>query len=232
MCDDNNFAVTSVDDEDDIVEYHLEGYRVLASLKDTMTNLLKPKIILSTRQQCMLMGVLYRWRKRTDSPIESLPLRGETVLPMDVIPEACVRFVLQLRRTTARGKVWVDWVYIAQSTLPKAGRGLFAARRFRKGDVVGAYWGQAKRSQRSCSATRTFRMRTENNKGIFVDASGLTLRLGMHMINNPSFTPVADQSRYHREANVDIFPDGLVVANRKIEAGKEIFTEYGDKFNA
>lgn len=37
---------------------------------------------------------------------------------------------------------WVDWVYITQSTIPGAGRGIFAARNFQAGEFIGRYLGR------------------------------------------------------------------------------------------
>ncbi|KAK9793481.1 hypothetical protein WJX73_009917 [Symbiochloris irregularis] len=38
--------------------------------------------------------------------------------------------------------VWVDWVYIGQSSILGAGRGIFAARPFEQGDFIGRYLGR------------------------------------------------------------------------------------------
>ena len=37
---------------------------------------------------------------------------------------------------------WVDWVYISQSTIPGAGRGVFAACDFEDGEFIGRYLGR------------------------------------------------------------------------------------------
>ena len=38
--------------------------------------------------------------------------------------------------------VWVDWVYVGQSTIPDGGRGIFAARNFKDGEFIGRYLGR------------------------------------------------------------------------------------------
>ena len=37
---------------------------------------------------------------------------------------------------------WVDWVYICQSCIPGAGRGVFAARDFEDSEFIGRYLGR------------------------------------------------------------------------------------------
>jgi len=61
----------------------------------------------------------------------------------DKIPDG-TRFMLQLNLAEeGKEKLWTDWLYLAKSTIEPAGIGVYAARRFEPGELIGLYSGES-----------------------------------------------------------------------------------------
>jgi hypothetical protein len=122
---------------------------------------------------------------------------------------------------------WVPWAFVKKSTIPKAGFGLFASRRFARGDTVGVYMG--------IMPSSSYPGQTWNvdNKYVLVgiaDArgginSGYNYCLGAHFINDPTFEGAVSTKKH----NVMVHPDGRVTATRRVNRGQEFFVSYNTK---
>jgi hypothetical protein len=148
---------------------------------------------------------------------------------------------------------WKDWVYVAPTTRQgivtnntveasnNRGRrieyGLFAARKFRKGDVIGVFMGSSTGSgtvENSNDNEYRIELRVERMK-VIVDAkggvnSGACPWLGMHFMNDP--TDMADRgpekTRKLKEMkwNIEVNPEGVAIATQTIDIDKELLLNY------
>jgi hypothetical protein len=135
---------------------------------------------------------------------------------------------------------WKPWVYVAQTTRPcsrpvtrllRNEHGLFAARKFSKGDIVGVYMGR--KGLRKQDAAYSIQLKV-SNETVVVDARGgvdskAPSWLGIHFINDP--TDPSDQGgetirQKQRKWNVEIKASGVAIATRTIEVNQELFTNY------
>jgi hypothetical protein len=156
----------------------------------------------------------------------------------------------------ARYNYWIPWVYIAPTTRCRyvpgnRHHGLFAARKFKKGDIVGVYMGEKTSSNTVDAYSIKLKVKvvptTVNDKDgndssaaftevrTIVDAkggidSGAPLWLGIHYINDP--TDPADEGcevtleEKQNKWNIEIFSNGIAHATKTIEIGDELFMDY------
>lgn len=121
-----------------------------------------------------------------------------------------------------------------RSTIPNAGKGLFAARAFRKGDTTGRYAGEVlstaehnRRYDAGDDDHGPYSVQTRNARGRIVDAS---CRRGI--------MPMANGTRRKSDANArfvgNLRADGTIAvrATRTIRPGTEILIHYGRDYFA
>jgi hypothetical protein len=125
-----------------------------------------------------------------------------------------------------RTQCWVPWVFVKKSTIPKAGFGLFASRRFARGETVGVYMGVTHSGREQASNV--------DNKYVLegIDArggigSGYNYCLGAHFINDPAFGGTGSSKKY----NVVVHADGRITVTRRVNRGEEFFMNYNSTGN-
>ena len=191
----------------DSQDFFEEGDAKTISLNNALLEFRKPHVICSWKNQQMLTKY-YRWvfQEEVDTFVAK-PDRERGV------------FMLQLR--DGKGGPNHDWVYVADSNLPGAGKGLFAAKRFQKQAVLGIYWGYATMSSKS-----NYKIWLKiDGKKMLIDTKRNQLRLGFHFMNDPSQTPKTDRKPYHPTPNVELKADGTVIALKTIRRNAELLLD-------
>ena len=119
---------------------------------------------------------------------------------------------------------WVPWVFVKKSSIPKAGFGLFASRRFARGETVGVYMGvtHSGRGQASNVENKHVLAGIDARGGI---GSGYNYCLGAHFINEPAFGGTGSSKKY----KVAVHADGRITATRRVNRGQEFFMSYNNK---
>lgn len=121
-------------------------------------------------------------------------------------------------------------LYVDESCIPGAGRGLFAAKEIRRGDIVAEYWGdlitEEQASELYSSGRGAYMYRTHDGRVMDADrieeciskyandARGMTFQQGL--VNNARF-----EERGKRV---------LLIASRTIKPGQEILINYGKDY--
>jgi hypothetical protein len=167
-------------------------------------------------------------------------------IPNDVALPDKFQWTLQLKNNE---KIWKDWVYIAESHLAGADLGVFAARTFHIGNILGYYVGNRKyRSKRATDpmpedkdiehiSTSPYALTLRNTKAhwVVVDVEPVTatkpafLFMGMHYINNACLTykeGVPQYAKAKRQQNCQINSDGTFTATKRINVGEELYCPY------
>jgi hypothetical protein len=209
-------------------------------------------------------GTLYRWVWQYESTMEE---EGEACFVstyVENVRKACKqedgcalpagwKWTLQLNMRKKEGKEddWWDWASIKKSNRVGGNLGLFAARFFPKGSMIGYYsspvaW--------RCPDAGTMEPTDEllTSEGIIASAysisilnkdctwqnvdpkpvgrlPGHVLYLGMHYMNSACRSFVADSPEFEsakRNQNCLIYNDGIVRATKKIHPGTELLTGY------
>ena len=196
-------------------------------------------------------GILYQWQwqytKDMNKDGEACGaynhlLENEKNLDVD---DACLmpdgwRWVLQLKA----GDRWCDWVYIKTSNRLDDQLGLFAARDFAKGSVIGFFIGQPYfRNEDDTYLSRTrensfpLRVRIMNGSWQTVQLlragsfPGIPLYLGMHYLNSACQYFKFGSKEFEdakKNQNCYINDDGSVQALRKIAKNVELLAGYSD----
>ena len=162
------------------------------------------------------------------------------------------RWLLQIKSSKQGEKKWVDWLYIAQSEYVAAHLGVFAARDFPKGCIIGYYSGPVK--WRAATAgqpePKEEELRTALGEKVgeteltYVDCEGhwvvieperverdapAPLYMGLHYLNNPAKVYRKGTQKYMKSAkeqNVGFERDGSVHATKKISPHSELLILY------
>ena len=126
---------------------------------------------------------------------------------------------------------WKPQVYVAQSTLPKAGQGLFAARSFQAGNYISVYLGLVQTEISSPPGGHVLHV-----SSCFVDGSAeysgkqnclFPLHLGAHMVNDANFLlsefAVGNNGYCCHNAQLEGI---LMVATTDIMCNSKIFIRY------
>ena len=174
-----------------------------------------------------------RRKESTDlSWLESTPSHGRRM--REVVKERCrqrlltyqggrwvsesVEPTVEVQFLSTDNFTYIDQLVLKASTQPGAGRGIFSARPFVKGEVVSLYCGVLKNSPTQPLKHR-YALASHNNQKI-IDAAGRDNYLFAHFINHaPKGT-----------ANCIFVKGGLLVTSRAIDKGEEFFVDYGDSF--
>ena len=114
---------------------------------------------------------------------------------------------------------WLEWFEIKRSTIPNAGLGLFALRKFKDGSFLGKYDGVVLNTIPTNQTTRAYTLQIDNKY-----INGRTGRLGyVHMANDAR--NVARNKCYFTDHGYL-----RVKLDKEIRKGNEIFVEYGDGY--
>lgn len=149
------------------------------------------------------------WEARDAKPAE----------PNDIVKGAWTRTTTNgLVTNKLDGKAYTS---IKTSEIPNAGRGLFAARAFKKGEIIGFYGGNVTEDT-SGDISYTLTIKVNGNAEKIVDAKGIEThdqaksRGDVHMANDlPEFS----------NAYFTVF--GFMRALEDIEKGEELYVSYG-----
>jgi len=162
------------------------------------------------------------------SPQSSLGVAAASVLAL-----CAAAWLLGRRRQKAVAatvtplRSWPQGVEVRPSLIENAGEGLFAARCFAKGDVLGEYRGvvvsMMQRLKRDDDDTDY--MMGGWGMNTFVDAKDCYEAAGRYV--NHAFDPAQRNAYFQRHADE---PWALLVATREIAAGEEIYASYSDDY--
>lgn len=152
-------------------------------------------------EQAAQLDRLYNWSHRRR---ESMPIKLNIMINLGGI------------------QMSVPWCYIDNSTIEGAGNGLFAARSFAQGDLIGYYWGKPAKNNKSEFSRYQF---------LEVDAIGgldNPLGLGLHFTNDPAFGVVNEDQRklLFCKVNISFGRNYDAYALRAISPGEEILVDY------
>lgn len=125
---------------------------------------------------------------------------------------------------------WVPMTYVKPSTIPGAGKGLFAAKAFKKDEYIGRYHGKMVDSKdlKDGEYVLRFSRRNPDGKGtrtVNVDGRGGFMGR-VHMANDKSMG-----KRGGRGNNATFTTFGYLKALRPISKHGEIFVYYGDSYD-
>jgi hypothetical protein len=119
-------------------------------------------------------------------------------------------------------QAWVPWTVVKKSTILKTGFGLFASRRFERGDIVGVYPAVPPLEPGKTSNVDGKSVPEGIAEACCDSGSVHNYFLGTHFINDPAFTQASSTTKY----NVEVHPDGRVTATRRVSRGQEFFIKY------
>jgi len=120
--------------------------------------------------------------------------------------------------------VKVPWFVVQRSSIEDAGLGLFAARNFCKGEIIGFYMGKPDKT--SFDASTEYSIKADF--GIVHSSSikyGNLITMGLQMANDPTFSKDASPQD-EDEFNFVIHRNMMAEALRDIEVGEEMFLKY------
>ena len=126
------------------------------------------------------------------------------------------------------GKVKMDWVFVAESTLPDAGWGLFSARTFANEEVISVYIGHVykKSSGNSNSHYRLFHDSKIIDPVLKKKPGKVPLHLGAHLANDITWHKTDISGEEKRRHNNAEFQGLLLVATAEIRPRQEFFVHY------
>lgn len=123
------------------------------------------------------------------------------------------------------------WASVGPSTVPDAGDGVFAARRFRKGDTVGVYTGEIRtysssHDDRSDSLLALDRLFNDGEDLVVIDGD-----VGGNWTRKLNDGSVRCNPRWRKSrCNVKFVEDNKIVAIADIRKGEEMLIDYGDDY--
>jgi hypothetical protein len=158
------------------------------------------------------------------------------------------RLYLQL---AGSNKKWLDWIYLAKSDFAYASIGVFAAKNFQKGGIIGFYIGEEtwkapspgteapnKEYMKShkieedvyCFLTRNkdATMRQVYPKP-FNDRSTQLLYMGMHYLNNACTQYDINSNAFQKARklnNCQYLDDGIIITEARLNPGDELLSGY------
>ena len=204
-------------------------------------------------------GIFYRWKYRYEQEMEEKTMHCKKVVEsmyQDVAAESSPipdgwSWVLQLR--TSKSEKWLDWLYVQKSNRAGANLGVFAARDFPKGAVVGYYSGRVlwtcdiAGTERPSDSYMTniigikedspyaMQVRNQEAKWQYVDPEAVTyeyeapLYMGLHYVNNAclSFREGSEEfEKARRKQNCQYIDDGTVHTTKKVRPHTELLAGY------
>lgn len=148
-----------------------------------------------------------------------------------------LKFVLLLKDNDGH---WHDWVFVAQSIIPNAGNGLFAARDFPPDSVIGYYCGKIIHETNSFKIQKRIDVTIEKNVSdkkiwirkndfcwVIIDAPSINLQsfedifMGMQFMNSEKLPRQTNSTM-----NVDISQAGCVSTISHVTANDELIWSY------
>jgi hypothetical protein len=193
----------------------------MQELKDMTTHL---------RKQNEAYGWLYRWRQQHRIPNNKTTMKDESTVTR-VLEIRCN----EPRRKTGVDSDWLIWLEVKPSSIPNAGNGLFAMRRFLKCQTIAYYFG-TKSSETSDEQRKKYKCGKIDAVG-GLSCKKARLCLGVHFANDPTIekmTPLTfyDGARLDIKLsmmNAILASDGHLVAIKQIGSGEEIYVNYNWK---
>lgn len=133
------------------------------------------------------------------------------------------------KRSSVNGRNWKDWLQIRPSTIPAAGRGMFARRDISANTILGEYHGRRVETLRDVYALKddrfVFTMTLPDRRPSWVD--------GNVRSNYLRFVNGAKTAAQLKRVNVEAYQYGgalWVRAARSIRAGEELLLDYGEEY--
>mmetsp|Transcript_40348 Transcript_40348/g.97434 ORF Transcript_40348/g.97434 Transcript_40348/m.97434 type:complete len:242 (-) Transcript_40348:28-753(-) len=144
---------------------------------------------------------------------------------------------------------WVDYFQVKQSSIRNAGLGLFAARKFRKDEPMGKYYGKIfnddeldpnlwkqGRDEDELAYSPEYTMHVPKHGVLVVHerksrTSTIPLFFGFHYCNDATWFSVQGSGKKPKDTNMQnniaMDPDLTVYATRTIKKGEELLLTYG-----
>jgi hypothetical protein len=204
-----------------------------SKLNSALQKLGDPSVLTSTEHQMGLLNAEYKWEAVIKLDIGIIDDLHATVQPL---LNRNTRGLLshKLYINVDNKRKWEPWLQVKESSLPEAGKGIFALREFRKGQMIGWYYG--KKIATSNRQKKPYRFDKIDAEG----GLGYPGRLGLHFMNDPTLTIVktsrgkdrlvskqmTDLKASLKRVNVRMHKDGLALADRQIRVGDELFAHY------
>jgi hypothetical protein len=125
----------------------------------------------------------------------------------------------------------VQWIEVKESTLYGAGLGVYINKDVKKGERIGFYFGK---QVRKGSKVSEYAMKSKDwglvdPKRGFGDTDNPVFYVGAHMMNDPTFGLKKGTNQWKKarlKANVTVYDNLFVVADRDIKKGSELFLLY------
>jgi hypothetical protein len=159
------------------------------------------------------------------------------------------RLYLQL---ISKDEKWLDWIYLAKSNFASASIGVFAAKNFQKGGIIGFYVGNEmwkapvpgtqqptdeNRKSHNIQDNLYSSRFSRNNDAIirllhqppFELGNPQLLYMGMHFLNNACLTYNKDSPAYNKARklhNCKYIIDGTIITSAKVSPGQELLSGY------
>lgn len=115
---------------------------------------------------------------------------------------------------------WTLWTYVKDSNLPNAGKGLFAARRFSPGDIIGKYTGVYLNANNVTNTTYVLRARGTNRKFKYINGKNGTT----------GFVQYVNDALLENRNNCYFSEYGNLRAYRNILPNQELYVSYGNEY--
>jgi hypothetical protein len=132
-----------------------------------------------------------------------------------------------------KNKDKIRYLYeVRKSQIPRANMGLFALRRYSKGDIMGVFFGKiVKKEEKDREKLTCYAMELKKH-GITIDMGGIQSKhpafFGLHFANDPSLGDAILTRKGDRDFAHNFFVDEdlVAIASLDIEAGDELFLNY------
>jgi hypothetical protein len=204
-----------------------------SKFKSALQKLGEPSVLTSSAHQVGLLNAEYKWEaviKLDIGIIDDLHATIQTLLNTNT--PGLLSHKLYIKVDNKRN--WEPWLQVKESSLPGAGKGIFALREFRKGQAIGWYYG--KKVAGSNRKKKPYQFANIDAEG----GLGYQGRLGLHFLNDPTLTIVktsrgkdslvtkegTDLKASLKKVNVRLHKDGLALADSQIRVGDELFAHY------
>jgi hypothetical protein len=188
----------------------------------------EPSVLTSSAHQMGLLNAEYKWEAVMKLDIGIInDLHATAQLLLNRKTPGLLSHKLYIKVDNKRN--WEPWLQVKESSLPGAGKGIFALREFRKGQVIGWYYG--KKVPGSNHEKKPYQFANIDAEG----GRGYPGRLGLHFLNDPTLSQGkegletkqgTDLKASLKKVNVRLHKDGLALAVSQIRVGDELFAHY------
>jgi hypothetical protein len=152
-----------------------------SKFKSALQKLGDPSVLTSSAHQMGLLNAEYKWEaviKLDIGIIDDLHATIQTLLNTNT--PGLLSHKLYIKVDNKRN--WEPWLQVKESSLLGAGKGIFALREFRKGQVIGWYYG--KKVADSNHKKKPYQFANIDAEG----GLGYPGRLGLQFLNDPTLT--------------------------------------------